>query len=94
MITSGAELLDYRRQFALAIARPRAKALRIDRDNYGAGGFEIDQAVTSGSAYAVRVARDPLAADGDQLEHVEHVRQLASAVKCVARAPVMSERTK
>jgi hypothetical protein len=85
-----AQLLEYRRRCALAIAKPRGKALLISASNNGNGWISIDDAITREAAFAVDVANDILAVDGDRPEHATAVHQLVDALRNAGYRPVLA----
>lgn len=84
-----AQLLEYRRRFALAIVKPGGNALLVDENNDGAGWVAIDTAITRSTAFAVEVADDIFAAESDCPDNAAAVHQLVQEMRNAGRQPVL-----
>src|SRR6266566_4205465 len=75
---------------ALAVVRPGGNALLIDTDNRSGGWVRLEEAVVSGCAFAVEVADNVFAGDGDQPERVPDLLAFVNELRHEGLRPVLT----
>ena len=83
------DLLEHRRRFAVAIAKPRSNALLINAHNGADGWCKIGEAVAAERAFAVEVDAGIFAVDADRPDGADGIRALAENLRAARHTPLL-----